>query len=313
MSGMVERNRIRGAKRDAATTTHSGRIFGVLARDGAGEAFPKAEASPRQGARPESAPTPSHVSRARSPRRVVRPDSGLTLIEVLIAVSLLSLLSVGMLVAMRVALNALGRADQKLMDNRRVVGAQRVLESEISGFMPVMAMCGPAPDAPKMRMPFFQGEPQSMRFVSSYSLQGAWRGAPQILEFQVIPGHEGKGVRLIVNEHLYTGPVGAGAFCLGAAPDPVLGMAVPRFPPIISGPQSFVIADRLASCRFVYLEPAIGPLPPQWRPNWILMKWPLAVRIEMVPLEDDPSRLRPVSITVNLRVNRSPEIQYGDY
>ena len=38
---------------------------------------------------------------------------------------------------------------------------------------------------------FFQGEAQSMRFVSTYSLQQAWRGLPQILEFLVIPREDG--------------------------------------------------------------------------------------------------------------------------
>ena len=39
-----------------------------------------------------------------------------------------------------------------------------------------------------------------MRFVTSYSLEDAWRGRPRIAAMQVIPGENNQGVRLIVNE-----------------------------------------------------------------------------------------------------------------
>jgi prepilin-type N-terminal cleavage/methylation domain-containing protein len=240
-------------------------------------------------------------------------ERGLTLIEVLIAVSLLSMLSVGILMALRVGLSAMDKAKTRLMDNRRVAGTQRILEDEIEGFMPVVALCGAAQEGPRAKLPFFQGEPQSMRFVSTYSLQEAWRGMPQILEFQVTPGDDDKGVRLVVNEHLYSGPLSAGFFCLGIGPDPMLGVNAPRFSPIQIGSGSFVLADRLAWCRFSFLEPAAPPVFQRWRPRWILPRWPLAVRVEMAPLEEDAARLRPVTITAQIRVTRALDIQYGDY
>ncbi len=111
-----------------------------------------------------------------------RPSTaGVTLIEVLIAVSLLSLLATGVLLAMRVGLGALGRANDRLMSNRRVAGAQRILEQELEGFLPTMALCSANAEGPKSNLPFFEGQPQSMRFVSTYSLEAAWRGLPQIL------------------------------------------------------------------------------------------------------------------------------------
>lgn len=58
-------------------------------------------------------------------------ERGVTLLEVLIAVTLLSLLSVAMVLAMRIGLNSYERAGTRLMDNRRVAGAQRILQDEI--------------------------------------------------------------------------------------------------------------------------------------------------------------------------------------
>ena len=242
-------------------------------------------------------------------------ERGLTLMEVLIAVSLLSLMSIGMLIALRVSLSALSKANAKLVDNRRVAGTQRILEQQIAGFMPVIALCGSIldPRSPKTRLPFFQGEPQAMRFVSTYSLSDAWRGAPQILEFLVIARPDNKGVRLIVNEHRYFGPLSAGAFCLGMNFNPALRVQTPAFPPIEAGPRSFVLADRLAYCRFSYLLPAPPPQPDQWRPVWPAARWPPAIRVEMAPFEEDAARLRPVTVTAPLHVTRSLEIEYGDW
>jgi prepilin-type N-terminal cleavage/methylation domain-containing protein len=243
-----------------------------------------------------------------------RSRSGVTLIEVLIAVSLLSLLSLGILLALRVGMSALDKANRKLMDNRRVAGAERILQQQLAGFIPVIAVFAPSPDAPGMKIPFFEGRAQSMRFVSSYSLGEAARGLPQILEFQVIPGEEDRGVRLIVNEIVYTGPRSAGVFCLGPGPDPELDIVTQRFLPIATGPRSFVLADRLAYCRFRYLQRLPGgALLEEWRPTWVLPdKWPLGIRIEMASLETDLGSLKPVTVTAAVHVDRYPIFAYAD-
>jgi prepilin-type N-terminal cleavage/methylation domain-containing protein len=241
----------------------------------------------------------------------MKSRAGVTLIELLIAVSLFSLLSVGILLALRVGLNAMQKANAKLIGNRRVFSVQRILEQQLAGFMPEMADCLVGPEAPAVRMPFFQGEPESMRFVSSYSLGEAARGYPRILEFQVIPREDNQGVRLVVNERLYTGPRGAGLFCLGRTADPLSGASIPRFRAIEIGPSSFVLADRLAYCRFSYREPAPPPQPERWVAVWTAMRWPTAVRVEMAPLEADSTRLQLMALTAPIRVNKMPLNWYG--
>ncbi len=239
-----------------------------------------------------------------------RPQAGVTLIEVLIAVTLLSLLTTGMLVAMRIGLNSFAKVDTKLMDNRRVAGAQRIVEQELEGMIPVVSPCGKMP----VRMAFFQGERQVMRLVSSFSLQQAWRGQPQLLEIFVIPGEEGRSVRLVVNEIPYTGPEAAGQLCTAIVPDPMAGgLPVAHFLPAIAGPRSFVLADKLAYCRFGYFTPGADPVQlPTWREMWTKPGWPLAIRIDMAPLEPDPSRLQPISVVAPVHLLRLPEGQYAD-
>lgn len=248
------------------------------------------------------------MKRRRSSQR------GLTLLELLIAVTLLSLLSVGMFLAMRIGLSAFLKADDRLMLNRRVTGAQRILQEELEGLMPVMAACGAgrSPGAvATSQFAFFQGQPDRMYLVSTFSLQQGWRGRPQILEMSVIPG-EGAGVRLVVNEAPYTGPQGAGAMC---TPNPNGGP--PLFPPISAGPASFVLADKLAYCRFWYLTPPTPPAQPGqvpvWKSSWTLLTWPLGVRVEMAPLDANPAEVQPITVTAPIQVTRSPQIPYGDF
>ncbi len=70
-----------------------------------------------------------------------RNSAGVTLMELLVAVLLLSLLSVGMVLTLRVALSAMTKTDSKLMANRRVVSVEHILNEEISGMIPATADC----------------------------------------------------------------------------------------------------------------------------------------------------------------------------
>jgi general secretion pathway protein J len=224
---------------------------------------------------------------------------GVTLLELLIAVSLLGLLSTGILMALRVGLSAMGKTNTKLVANRRAASVQRILRSQIENYMPSQAWCG------EQRIPyFFQGATESMRLVSTYSLEEASRGYPRLLEFQVIPGEQARGVRLIVNEFVYAGPQSTAAVCLGMAPDPASGMVVPTFRPIEPGERSFVLADKLAYCRFLFLLRRPNQ-PDQWLPAWSFADWPAAVRVEMAPLDPDPTQVPLFNVTAPIRPVRS--------
>jgi len=235
---------------------------------------------------------------------------GVTLLELLIVVTLLSLLSVAMFTAMRIGLSAFTKADDKLMANRKAAGAQRILRSQIEGVVPVFALCaaGDPGSNSTARTPFFGGTPAALHLVSTFSLQEGWRGHPQILEIFVIPG-EDRGVRLVVNETPYTGSLSAGRFCRIAPQD-----GLPQFLPAQARAQSFVLADKLAYCRLAYLAEAAGPtMPETWQPVWNKLILPLAVRIEMAPLDPDPSEVQPISVTAPVYLRRDPTVPYGDF
>jgi prepilin-type N-terminal cleavage/methylation domain-containing protein len=240
---------------------------------------------------------------------VKQAERGVTLIELLVAMTLLSLLSVGVLFGLRIGLNAMERTNDRLMTNRRVLGVERVLTQQIAGFMPVVADCVTNAQGPPARFPFFQGEAQTMRFVSTYSLNEASRGYPRILEYQVIPGEDGLGVRLIVNEWLYSGPLSAGRACVGVVNNP----PQINFRPVEIGPASFVLADKLARCQFFYKEEQQLPKPDLWSAKWTRRFAPAAIRVELSPLSPDPARLEVPSIVAPIHTRRNPDFEYTDW
>ncbi|MBC8167553.1 MAG: prepilin-type N-terminal cleavage/methylation domain-containing protein [Bryobacteraceae bacterium] len=240
-----------------------------------------------------------------------RSQSGITLMELLVSMTLLSLLSVGMLFAMRVGLNSMGKTNEHFNRIRRVMGVERILTEQVAGFMATAGFCG-SQGGPPTKFPFFQGDFQTMRFVSSYSLQEAARGYPRILEYQVIPSEDGQSVRLIVNESLYTGPLSTGARCGGVAPDPT-GVLTVLWRPVTPSPQSYVLADRLARCQFSFKEETLPDKPSDfWHSHWPKEFTPAAVRIDMAPLLSDPAHIQLPPVVAPFRVTRLPLSEYSD-
>lgn len=240
-------------------------------------------------------------------------EAGMTLVEVLIAVTLVSLLSVGMLFAIRVGLNAYAATNVHFTESRKVLGAQRILEQQLSNLLLTTAECRSPEQSQPVKVPFFQGEPGAMRLVSSYSLNSAQRGVAQMLEFLVIPGDpEVGGVRLVVNEIPFSGSRGLGFTCLGQRRDEFAKANVTLWVPIQTGPGSFVLADRLAACRLSYLERRTNPYVERWVQRWVLPQAPAAIRVEMIPLQIDQSRLQPMTLTVPIRVTREWQVPYAD-
>jgi hypothetical protein len=241
-----------------------------------------------------------------------KSELGVTLIEILIAVSLLSLLSVGMLVAMRLGFTTMDKTDARLIANRRVANSRQIIENEISGFMYTRAWFHPKPDEINP-VNFLEAQPQRMRFVTTYSIDDSWRGRPQIAVMQVIPGEKNEGVRLIVNEAVYTGPEQAGREITSIEQIP-LALPVIHYRAIEPGAQSFVLADRLAYCRFSYLEQRYEAPFRVWRSDFPLLNaFPMAIRIEMAPLDRKPGELHVTTVTVPFSPNGVPGTNYADF
>ncbi len=231
---------------------------------------------------------PSHGSRSVVAK--VSSERGVTLIELMIAVSLTAMLTVGLLFALRTSVLAYEKTSDRLRANREQIGRNQILNSELEGAMPVPSTCGAA------NQPYFTGTPATLQMISSYSIAEGYRGYPQILDFQVTASREG-GVRLIVREHPYTGPASINALCAeGTGGESFAG----------ADAQPFVLADDLLSCEFFYHEPIdmAALKDTAWVPAWKGNRLPSGVRVEMKPRAPSGGGLPVVSVTVPLRTDR---------
>jgi prepilin-type N-terminal cleavage/methylation domain-containing protein len=214
-------------------------------------------------------------------------QAGVTLIELLIAISLLAMLSAGLLMSLRSGFFTLNRTGERLRSNRRQLTIERILNSEVSNVMPVIGTCGPV----------FRGNPATLRFVSSYSIAEGSRGLPRVVEMQVAPGNGGLSV--IVNEAVYSGPLSTAPLCSGA--------------PAIVTPNTFVAADGLSDARFLYLESVTDSVKPgNWVTVWDRPNLPAAVRLEMVPIRTSPGLLPVLPVTAKIHITREVQAPYAD-
>lgn len=231
---------------------------------------------------------------------------GMTLVEVLVAVSLAALLAGGLAGTLGQSIRTMESSDRRIAAARRNDGVQRILEQQVAGFLPVIAPCGIAVGV-RENSPFFEGRPGVTRFVTSYSLNGAARGGPRIVEWFLAPGEDGQGQRLLLNEYPYAGAVSAGSLCMPPVRDSFSGLMLLGFPAPVPREGTFVLADNLGSGRLSYLEPARDDRPPRWVNVWALMDvWPAAIRLEFTQRADKSSFFSPIEFTGRIRVSMPP-------
>ena len=71
----------------------------------------------------------------------VRAQRGFTLMELMISITLVAAIATGMLMAMRGGLLSLNRTQNRLDENRRALGVQRILSLQLAGVMPARTGC----------------------------------------------------------------------------------------------------------------------------------------------------------------------------
>jgi len=215
-------------------------------------------------------------------RRPRSREAGMTLIELLLAVTLFGAISATMGVVLNVAFTSMNKIDTKVDFNRRVIASQRTLDQILQGMIPVVTPCA------GRQIGIFAVE-SGARFLSSHSLSEGSRGRPQIVEIFVASSPNG-GVRLLLNEYPYFGKRSLTAAC--SQPFQTTG-------------TSFILADRLSRCRFSFrrIDPASGA--EAWFPAWLFPDWPSAIRIEMLPTTFQANQIQPATVYAPLLVKNN--------
>lgn len=229
----------------------------------------------------------------------MRSERGVTFLELIIAITLVAAIVAGLLFAMRGSLLTYEKVNGRLEEDTRLMRMSQALERQIGGAIQTLGDCGAA------RVAVFNGDAQSLRFVSSYSLEEGARGYARLVEYQIAPdpksGRQG-GVRLMMNERVYAGPATTGPLC-----------AANVFLPVHIDAQSIEAAGGLAYCRISYRELVADNLPAgNWVPMWNRPALPAAVRIEMAPLAGSEPNLPVMTLNVPLHIFRELGLQYED-
>jgi hypothetical protein len=246
-------------------------------------------------------------------------ERGVTLVELLISITLVAALAVGMLMAIRSSLTAMDRINIRLEQNRRVMGIQQIVSSQIGGAMPVTGGCR------------LIGTSASLQLVTSYSVGEGARGYPHMVTFSVAPDPAG-GVQLQEVEAPYvrSGACGAVEPNAGAqaffAQNPAAQFAAAQFagtkapadpPPVVPAPAGpiLVLASRLYSCRFSYRPPQRpdGTFINTWADSWTLPVLPGGIRIETVPLDGVTSNLPALAVNAPIHITKLQMDYVDDY
>ncbi|MBI3933524.1 MAG: prepilin-type N-terminal cleavage/methylation domain-containing protein [Acidobacteria bacterium] len=222
-----------------------------------------------------------------------RVESGFTLLELLVSMTVVSLLATTILFGWRIAAGAWGRANQMVEEQRRMAAIHQVLEMQIAEMTPV---------TPWLRLGntsvFFQGEPQMARFLSRYSLLNRSRSGLYRIEYQIAPSSDGSQ-QLLVNEIPVSTSNELAALLVGA--EQTVEGPVLRFPPFERTPQTRVLLKDLTDAHFEYYRPAGPAGPGGWVPEWVGPRTELpramAIRVATQPGEN---RLQPRSIVAGI-------------
>jgi prepilin-type N-terminal cleavage/methylation domain-containing protein len=204
-------------------------------------------------------------------------QSGFTLLELLVSMTVVSLLATTVLFGWRIAAGAWGKANQLVEAQRRAAATQQLLEAQMAEMVPY---------APWQRQGmgdvFFQGERQTARFLSRYSLANRARSGLYRIEYQIVTTGDGSQ-QLLMNELPERNPDASGLLLTGSEQKPE--GAVLHFAPFERTPQTRVLLEGLKEAGFEYYR-AAGPWGAAgWVSDWASRgnELPRAMAIRVAP------------------------------
>jgi prepilin-type N-terminal cleavage/methylation domain-containing protein len=224
-----------------------------------------------------------------------RPERqrGFTLMELLVTITVLSLLAASILFGWRIAAGAWGRASQLVDGQRRMSATHDVLAMQMAEMTPIV----PARRQGNTAV-FFQGEPHTARFLSRYSLSNRSRSGLVRIEYLIAEAGDGTQ-QLLLNEAPLGNAEELSALMTGAEQGPE-GVLL-RFSPFERTERTRVLFDGLQEARFEYYR-RTGPAGPggwvsEWRSQGTELPRAMAIRFRSQP---GPDGLQPTAIVAGM-------------
>ncbi|MBI4460963.1 MAG: prepilin-type N-terminal cleavage/methylation domain-containing protein [Acidobacteria bacterium] len=220
--------------------------------------------------------------------------SGFTLLELLVSITMVSLLVTTVLFGWRIAASAWGKASSRLEEERTVLSTHMLLQEQMASMTPQQAWVEGSG-----REVFFQGEPQAARFVSRYSLVHRAQSGLYLIEYQIAMQPDGTE-QLLLNESPVNSNEGLGNQIAGA--DMVPEGRKLRFAAFEPGAKTVRLLQGMQEIRFEYFRAASFSQPGEWTDQWLNFnnELPRAMAIRVVSRAESGA-LKPVSIVAAVR------------
>ena len=223
-----------------------------------------------------------------------RAEAGVTLLELLVSITIVALLAATVLFAWRVGVSAWEKVGTQLEKGRGVLAAHQLLQEQIASMVPYEAW----PEQ-RGRVVFFQGEAETARFVSRYSLTHRAASGLYLIEYHVA-AQQGGTKQLLLKETPVRGNEELGALIRDIESHPE-GVRL-RLPPFERDPETVVLLEGLQECRFEYYRLASTGAQGIWTDEWVNRpnEVPPAMRIHAAA-SGDAGELAPVTIVAAVR------------
>jgi general secretion pathway protein J len=206
-------------------------------------------------------------------RRSKRSETGFTLLEMIIAVTLVAMMALGLWAIFRISIRSWSRGTTFIDTNQHHRSLMDLVRKQLAStfgiFAPGDSENGYAPNL------IYSGAEDSLRFISINSLHFQESPGLTLVQYEVNRDSSGD-FALIEKESRY----------LGQQPDPEI---------FVGQSKPTTIFSNLTSCIFEYFDPGSGDMPSQWVRDWdgqSLRRLPAAVSITMSSRDAKGNELR---------------------
>ncbi len=225
-----------------------------------------------------------------SNKRSGKSEGGFTLLEMLIAVTLVALMAVGLWAVFTISVRSWSRGTQFIDANQRHRSILDMVRKQLAS---AYGLYGEAEQeeteqgSASTPVLIFSGAQDSLRFISLNSLQFQESPGLTLVSYEVARDLQGD-YALVEKEARY----------LGQAPGEEIAVIQNRAIPIF---------ENLSSCIFEYFDPGSGDNPPRWVREWNAQdmgQLPLAVSMTMISRgRDGKSLSRHIVVPIQAKVS----------
>lgn len=208
-------------------------------------------------------------------------SAGFTLIEVVVAITLMSLIMLTLVMGLRLTANAWHRGEQRLDQDARMLAGTDALAQQVSAAAIRVVTDYRGLDRAPVQVVAFAGTPSELRFCTRFSWRGD-RSRPQFMaDYRVVLDARGQQ-QLVISED-------------GLTDDASVLAALQARPP--EGGQP--VGDPADKIELAYFQPATAGQPAQWVGDWqpvLDAELPGAVRVSWIRGREVQQATFPVAI-----------------